>query len=212
MIFTSFFTAHGSYPTLAANLISSLDRFGLQHDIRAVTTNLPWIEVTRQKPAFLTRQLFEHRQPVVWIDVDAEIRQMPDELLRSDADFGVLNWNEIPGAGTYDPGKMTCSGGVYLLGYTAPALRLLSVWADFCKISDATEDQTLDCVYNQRKDIREELRYFWFPERLNAMTQRVPDTVVAHYYVEGKWREPGIRPLMLAPYEALRPHMTLVGR
>jgi hypothetical protein len=193
MIFVSYYTAEGSYPALAHKLRASLERFGLRADIEERKPLGNWADGCRFKSQFILGMVLKHRQSVVWMDVDTEVRQYP-EMLFGPHDFAIYNWiadddHHLTGRIPHDPVATTllCSGGVQKWGYTAPAIELLVRWISKLEAGDWTQgdDPWLDAAFNEA---RPPVNALWLPKAYNCMADhsvhwaRVPaSTIVIHH-------------------------------
>ena len=82
IVFVSFFTPN--YAEYAKRLVESLQKFGVEYDIREVKRPGGWQGAVRSKPGFIRDMLNEHPQAkvLVWVDADAELRHHPEVLCR----------------------------------------------------------------------------------------------------------------------------------
>jgi hypothetical protein len=202
MIFISFFTPNGAYPALAQKLKTSLDRFELRSDVQMRPSFASWEEGCRYKSLFILEKLMQHREPVVWMDIDTEVWQYP-QLLFGDHDFAIYNWiadrdHHLEGKILYsrNSSKLLCSGGVHKWAYTAPAIELLLRW--IAKFHDMSwkkgDDLLLDAAYN---DFHPPVNPLWLPKTYNRMDKhtvhwsRIPSAtvVINHDYIGSKHRE-----------------------
>jgi hypothetical protein len=202
MIFISFFTPDGAYPDLAGKLVASLDRLRLRSDVQMRPRFADWVDGVRFKPRFILDRLLEHRQPVVWLDVDTEVRRHP-QLLFGKQDFAIYNWladkgHHLDGEIPFDrrSTRLMCSGGVQKWGYTAPAIELLLRWNR--RVDERTDrewdDPLLDEVFNQHRPPVDTL---WLPKTYNRMDglsehwSAVPpeQIVINHDYRRGGHRQ-----------------------
>lgn len=90
VIVCSFYTEDEYYSAHAKRLIENLDKIGVQHHI-AVMEKKPgedWADICRKKVGFLAKICSEHPdKKVFWIDVDCELLEIPDFIIRSTADI-----------------------------------------------------------------------------------------------------------------------------
>lgn len=197
--FISFYTPQGNYPNLAKKLKYSLDKFELRHNIVQVEPFQSWVHGTAFKSKFILNHLLNQRCPVVWLDIDTEIRQYP-ELLFGEHDFAIYNWqadqdHHLSGRIPYDPVSKTAtvSGGVQKYGYTAPAIELLVRWISLINSKDISsgDDPLLDQALNS---FRPPVNALWLPKTYNRMEdlshhwKKIPDqdVVINHDYIGGK--------------------------
>ena len=198
-LFISFFTPQGNYPNLADKLKSSLVKFDLDHEIAERAEFSSWGEGVSFKPKYILDRLLTHRRPIVWLDVDTEVRKCPD-LLFGEHDFAIYNWradlnHHLAGRIPYDPDtrSVTISGGVQKYGYSAAAIEILVRWISLINASDCTKgtDPLLDKVINT---FQPPIKPLWLPKTYNRMDNLshhwrvVPDhdVVINHDYASGK--------------------------
>ena len=192
VLFISFFTPNGKYPALAKKLKKSLDKFGLESDIRKVPQLENWQNGVAHKSQFILKMLNLYKKPVVWMDADTEVWQFP-KLLFGPHDFAIYNWavdKDHHLDGRLDKDKLKCSGGVIKFGYTKGARNLLKRWSDVMKTSESEDDPEFDRVYNEEADVNP----LWLPKTYNRMDKHtehwssIPDkkVVINHDYTGGK--------------------------
>jgi hypothetical protein len=191
-IFVSFFTPNGNYPLLADKLKASLDRFELNSDVMELPQFPTWQRAVACKSKFILDMLDYHKRPVVWMDADTEVWQFP-ELLFGPHDFAVYNWSVDTDhhlAGSLDPDKMLCSGGVIKFGWTNGAYNLLKRWSEAMQTAQGEDDPELDLVFNDGADVNP----LWLPKTYNRMDKHthhwssIPadQVVINHDYTGGK--------------------------
>lgn len=203
MKFISFYTKDGKYPELAKRLKASLERFNLDYDIEEMEPFQSWAEGCKYKSKFIYKKLMQHKQPVVWLDVDSEVWQFP-ELLFENNDFAIYNWladkdHHLQGAIPHDPRSKTllCSGGTQKWNYTIPMVDLLNLWID--KLSkegnwEAGDDPVLDMAFNE---LNPKIIPLWLPKTYMRMDKNhthhwmdIPkdQVVINHDYTNGAHR------------------------
>jgi hypothetical protein len=115
-VYVSFYT--DAYREEAGALVDSLDRFGLEEDVRHVPDQGSWVRNCAMKSAFIFRMLVAHPgRPIVWLDADARVRQHPDVFNALDCDFAA-HWRH---------GVELLSGTMYF-GPTLAARMLVATW------------------------------------------------------------------------------------
>jgi hypothetical protein len=119
-VLVSFFTAGTPYESEAAELAASAREFGLFPDIRPVPNLGDWARNCGMKPAFIRDRMQDYPgRPVVWLDADARVRQVPELFATLDCDFAA-HWRY---------GVELLSGTLYF-GPTRAARRLCEAWAE----------------------------------------------------------------------------------
>lgn len=82
----SYFTKNTPYEKEVQGLITSLDRFGIKHDIRGIDSLGGWQSNTMFKAQFLRQMIEEVEDAMVWIDADAVVEKSPIFFDYIDAD------------------------------------------------------------------------------------------------------------------------------
>jgi hypothetical protein len=125
--FVSFCTTDNGYAEEAAQLIETLDRFGLPHHVAPIGPSTGWARDCNRKPEFL-RSCLDRFGPVVWLDADARVIREPILLRGIDADFAA-HWRH---------GEELLSGTMY---FGPGAEMLLDVWSIRCAAMPGAMDQ-----------------------------------------------------------------------
>ena len=115
-IFTAFFTAGTLYEREASRLVASLDRHGLERDVRPIVDRGSWRANTGYTAEHLCRVMSDHpRRPVVYLDADAVVWRPPTlfDDLEGQCDLAVH----------YRRGEELLNGTLYLGPPTPPARR-----------------------------------------------------------------------------------------
>jgi hypothetical protein len=90
----SFHTPDELYSNHAAEFIKTLQALNVRYDVEAVPSRDQWEENCAIKPEFILSKLEEHPESnIVWIDVDARVRQYPELFQHLDGDLG-LHWKD----------------------------------------------------------------------------------------------------------------------
>lgn len=187
MVFVSFWTDNG-YREAAERLGKSLDKFGLPKHIEQMEPGASQHKVLTLKPRWILGQVLRFRRPVIWLDADCEVLQLPSLLFTDFYDFAAYNWNADAGNpfhDTYNPDRAGVNSGVMLFNYTAPSLELLLRWdAALKKNLDMPDDIVLSQVLNS---FRPPVRHLWLPRSYNRLESLFPDTqpIINHEYKAG---------------------------
>jgi len=142
------------------------------------------------KPQFIMAMLNKYKLPILYLDVDCEIKRNPaliTEIVRKRQDFGIFNWlsrerNDaygpvnLPGYEnnrfyTYTHGinlldetQLRCSGAVQFWGNTQLAKNLLNKWNQtVLENPNTADDICLDYAYNNNVE-KSLMRSFWLPK------------------------------------------------
>ena len=67
------------YEKAAKRLIKNCESLNLPYVIKALPSTGDWLQNTRMKPKFILEMLKERQSPVLWVDVDTEIIDIPDK-------------------------------------------------------------------------------------------------------------------------------------
>lgn len=86
-LIVSFYTRDWEYPQHAKRLKAECEQLGLEYCIEERPSRKGYLENTCIKPTFISEMLYEHRRPILWIDVDASIYKRPDFFWDLTADF-----------------------------------------------------------------------------------------------------------------------------
>ena len=127
-IFVSFFAGPG-YDREAAELVKTLDRFGLQYEVRELPDAGGWEANCGRKPEYLLQMMDAYPgESLVWVDADARIRREPTLFDSLDCDLAA-HWKD---------GTELLSGTLYV----GPSARpLLESWRDGCRANPGEWDQ-----------------------------------------------------------------------
>lgn len=199
VIFISFYTNQGKYPSLKDKLLNSLNNLELKSNIVEVPKFESWTVGNLFKPRFIISQLLKYRKPVVWLDIDIEVLKFPS-LLFENHDFAAYNWradsnHHLEGKIDIDPdtNKLFSAGGVLKFAYTAPSIELLIRWIDVISSSKEKkrDDIMLDLAFNNFKI---PINRLWLPKVYNRMDKHtshwssipINEVVINHDYTDGR--------------------------
>jgi hypothetical protein len=173
-IFISYYTNNGNYPAQARRLENSLKQFNLKYDIQRFPPFNTWMQATGHKAGFIKDKLIQYRQPVVWMDCDCIVKNLP-EIFFQDLDFAIVNWfalQDFSPPGCYDPNstKLLASGGVSF--WSAKAMNFLDDWIAIGRQYPQTpEDQVINHAWN----LHIGLTHQWLPASYLAGLFPVPE-------------------------------------
>lgn len=122
-LFVSYYTKGSVYETEAKELVASLDRFGLDHEVVAIEDKGSWSANCCFKAEFLLKMLEKHQRPVVWVDADSIITQTPDFFNGLHADVALYVNDHVEPS---DSAKILT--GTMFANNTASAKKLLQLW------------------------------------------------------------------------------------
>lgn len=160
MKFIAYFTLDTPYEAEAVLLKESLDRLGLDHDVRAVPRFRTWQRATQYKATFCRQMLGEYPgRPLCYVDVDALVMRDPRPL------FDVLDCDV---AAARHRGIDLLSGTVYF-GGTDKTREVVDRWCDLCEqYPEAFPAGMLSYFPNGSAA--------WDQRMLDIAIQRTPDT------------------------------------
>lgn len=97
---------------------------GLDHHIVELEDTGEWLENTRRKPRFILDTIQKLQRPILWLDCDGSIYQMPD-LFKGNVEFDLA----LP-TNTWNKKRQWHVATIYA-NTTPMALNLLTTWADY---------------------------------------------------------------------------------
>lgn len=122
-IFCSYYTM--KYKNEVVKLRDDIWRHSLKNNIEAMKDFGSWMINCHQKPFFLKRMLEKYpRNPIVWLDADARIRQFPKLFYNLKCDVGIHIRKKRKG-GVY--GEEVLSGTIFLKN-NKKVIELLNLW------------------------------------------------------------------------------------
>lgn len=152
----SYYTKENGYEKIARDyLIPTLNRYELDYYIEAIDNLGNWNVNTRYKVKFIKRMLNKYKNPVVFLDVDAQILKYPKlffELKGYDLALHYLNWAKN---WKNRPSKRrdALSGTLYL-DYNEKVLSFLDEWKVENTKDSRWEQQNMQAVLERRKDLK----------------------------------------------------------
>lgn len=143
------FCAGGNYKkVLYYWLLPSLEKFKLYYDIDYINDKGSWAQNIQYKPQFIKNMLVKHKQPIVSLDADAEIKKYPalfhnttltnDDIALHYLDNG-LQWRNIPSPN----GKKEALGGTLYFNYNEKVLNFINEWIEAQKIDRGYPQKTM---------------------------------------------------------------------
>lgn len=143
-LYVAYYTIGTPYAAEAAELIDTLEKFGLVYQVRGVPNRGSWDANTSFKPTFLRNMMTEFEgQPLVYLDADARVLQYPDLFDTISCDVAA-HWKD---------GHELLSGTLYL-GAGVKTWELVKAWKAECDSNPGMWDQVcLDRVIMRRNDL-----------------------------------------------------------
>lgn len=159
-LIVSYYTKDTLYQLEVQNLISSCEKWGLEHHIEPIPTFGSWERNCSYKPFFLMEKTQQLKRPLLWVDADGVFLQQPAYLEAFDTDFAVRTnrqWKD-------DHPSKVISGTVFV-NSTPGAERVLKSWAK----------ESLDALADPNRKIE-----FWDQIALRDVVLRgVPGAVIS---------------------------------
>jgi hypothetical protein len=191
-VFISFYTK--KYERFVKDWCDDMHRFRLRHCVAYRDLNTRWQLICYYKPSFILEMMERFRQPVVWVDIDARIRQRPDLILHMppEVDFGYcLTTSSLQNLKVLRDGygkvKIVTGGTIYLSASEA-ALELVRRWVELCKHRDYYSDQqVLTEVFGEYRP--EGLVAMEMPQHQYCCCRRNRHAVIEHLIASTKERD-----------------------
>ncbi len=149
LMVVGYYTVNTPYEEEAKNLIRSLNKLSVNHDISGVKTLGNWQANTRFKAGFMLDMLNKwpnHR--LLYVDVDAVVHRMPDLFKNYSCDIAV-RWQDFRWR------KNECLSGTIYMENNERTKRICELWRDINVTegnkSNRMEQWNLDTVINQMK-------------------------------------------------------------
>lgn len=133
-----------------------------------------WHSNTRKKPEIILKHLLLEKQPIIWIDIDADVLKDVSVNLNADTDFlGVKQ--------EWGPRRTWCVGTL-MFNYTERSIKLLEKWVENCKKNSGTDELNLELTWSELEDRSEyktgllDLRYFG----MKNLSNKDSNTIIFH--------------------------------
>ena len=150
MLIISYATRGNYEKELATHLMPSLKKFNVLYDIDIIKES-NWHDATHYKATFIKQKLEQHKQPLVFLDVDAELYKYPKlfDNIPSEYDMSVhyldldMQWRMKPGS------KKTALSGTLYFNYNDKVLKFVDEWIEENKISGIIEQKNMERVLDR---------------------------------------------------------------
>lgn len=153
----SFYTDTWKYKEYAEALAQSCRKLGLNYYIKEIEDTGNWSENTRIKPFFIREAIRTLKRPVLWIDADGMIQNIPRELLLPlSVDF--LGRHQRIGP------KRTWHVGTMVFNYSDEVLTFVDKWCESVSGSISSDEAAFETVW---------LKYH---EDMNISSEELPET------------------------------------
>ena len=149
LMVVGYYTVNTPYEEEAQNLLNSLNKLGLNHDISGVKTLGSWQANTRFKAGFMLDMLNKHpKHRLLYVDCDAVVHQSPDLFKNYNCDIAV-RWQDFRWR------KNECLSGTIYMENNERTRRICELWRDI-NINEGNESSrmeqwNLDTVITQMK-------------------------------------------------------------
>lgn len=130
-VIVSFYTKDWEYPAHAKRLKKELDSLQIPHDIVERPSAGGYLQNTCQKPFFIREMLLKHKEPILWVDVDASVFRRPHWFCGLDADISLR-----PKPPTH---RRKWHVGTMWFNYNKVALEFIDEW---CKLTGDLSDES----------------------------------------------------------------------
>ena len=149
LMVVGYYTVNTPYEKEAQNLLQSLNKLGINHDISGVKTLGSWQANTRFKAGFMLDMLIKHpNHRLLYVDVDAVVHSIPDLFKNYSCDIAV-RWQDFRWR------KNECLSGTIYMENNERTKRICELWRDINVTegnkSNRMEQWNLDTVINQMK-------------------------------------------------------------
>ena len=188
MIFVSYYTLNTPYEEVAKRyLIPSLERFKLNYVVEAIKNLGNWYKNTAYKAKFILEKLKLYNE-VVYIDVDAEIREFPELFFNIPEEYSFachfLNWNDFYGY-KHNPPVLELLTGTLFIRNNPNTRQLCEEWYEKSINSYIWEQKVLQQIINNYniKIFKLPIEYCYIATKPdgNEPNIKVNKPVIVHY-------------------------------
>ena len=149
LMVVGYYTVNTPYEEEARNLLGSLNKLGIAHDISGVQSLGNWQANTRFKAGFMLDMLIKHpNHRLLYIDCDAVVHSIPDLFKNYKCDIAV-RWQDFRWR------KNECLSGTIYMENNERTKRICELWRDINvnegNASTRMEQWNLDTVINKMK-------------------------------------------------------------
>ena len=152
-VITSYYTFDTPYAEVCHEyLMPSVNRLGLNVDIRAVASMGSWQNNTSYKPEFMRSMMDHHKEDIVFVDSDAEVLVYPNLFNEIPEEYNiavhVLDKSAWYGK-NYAQGRFELLSGTLWMRNCDESRRVLDAWQEECKATNMWEQKVLQKVLEQ---------------------------------------------------------------
>lgn len=166
----SYHTPDWHYPEFAEKLQRDCVRLGLDYHIESRGSNRTYVDNCNIKPFFIRETIKKLARPVLWIDVDASINQIPAELETITRDFDVSGNRNVK-----SPDRVYVNS--IWFNYTPASLVLIDRWCEY--VVDSIDDGAFNKAL---AELKSEIRFFELPEKCHRILRRYDSEVPGDSY------------------------------
>jgi hypothetical protein len=193
LMVVGYYTVNTPYEQEAQNLLGSLNRLGITHDISGVQTLGNWQANTRFKAGFMLDMLIKHPSyRLLYIDVDAVVHSIPDLFKNYTCDIAV-RWQDFRWR------QNECLSGTIYMENNERTKRICELWRDINvnegNESNRMEQWNLDTVINKMKAEDPNFTYKNLPPEytmiFDSMRGMYPDInpVIEHFQASRRFKK-----------------------
>jgi len=191
MIYISYYTKDTPYEAVMNKYLrASLQRFSYEHDIECIDDLGSWQKNTHYKAIFVKEMLMKHKQPVIFLDADAQIQREPKlftmlEKIETKVDVALhyLNWGKFWHNKDDNPRRDALSGTMYF-NYNIKVINFLDKWIKFNETSIAWEQKNMQVILDKEDKINIydlPIQYTTIRKKDGTIPSYIKDPVIVHF-------------------------------
>jgi len=150
MLIISYATKGNYEKELNYHLKPSLEKFNIPYDIDIIEES-NWHIATHYKATFIKKKLEQHKKPLVFLDVDAEILKYPELFNRISDEYDMsvhyldldMQWRQTPGT------RRDALSGTLYFNYNDKVLRFIDEWIKENEKSGIIEQKNMEHVLDK---------------------------------------------------------------
>jgi hypothetical protein len=196
-IVVSFYTKHTPYEQEVTHLLTSLERWGIDYDVRGLKAGANWQSNCNMKATFCRDLMAEHNRPLIWLDADAVVERYPRLFWELDQHYDFAICPVGPRLET------KFLSGTLWFNHSDASRQLLDAWVQACAKPrhqwSRQEQDTPDQVFLHAAWRRvhaasapQVLRTFWLPQSYCAIFDKPlvgnEPPVILHYQASGRFK------------------------
>ena len=171
----SFYTQDWQYPKLANALRQNCEELGLKHHIKEMTSTGDYVQNTSLKSRFIFETLTTFKEPILWIDCDGSLLDLPTLL-----DYPLVTQFDLAARRHLRPKFRTWGVGTLWFNYTPVAVDFVGAWRDM--VGEGTDEHAFEETW---KNFATQLKVYELPDSYFHLLYKEwdeppPGTVIAH--------------------------------